>query len=72
VKAAVFYDSKGEVQGILLQAEAGTNPEGGRIRPESTHYGSLDIELDDVTPDGLAAIHSRHKVDVEQRKLIRR
>ena len=74
MRAVVFFDSDGEIKSLALihPQSGGTNPNGDQIRAESPQYESLEIEVEDITPDKLRDIHSQHRVDMVQRKLVRR
>lgn len=73
MKATVFYDTKGDIQSVVyIHPEAHTTPKGGRTKPRGAHHASIEIEVEDVSPDKLAELHSKHRVDIPSRKLVRR
>ncbi len=65
MKVTVYYDPKGHIQSVVLVHDK------AHTVPKSVHHASLDIDVDDVSPEKLAEIHSQHHVDTVQRKLVR-
>jgi hypothetical protein len=74
MKAVVFFDPEGQIQSVaLLYPEtAGVNPAGSQIRPDSPQYDSIEIEVEDATPEKLREIHSEQRVDTVRRTLVAR
>jgi hypothetical protein len=65
MKVTIHYDSKGEIQSVIL-----VNPK-AHTSPKSEH-GSLEVEMDDVSVAKLSEIHSKYHVDPVHQKLHRR